>query len=212
MIHVDLKPEPDDFDVNVRKPGNIFLKYNHSPKSKDWSRHAYWSRCSNQLYTAYNGICAYTGEWFSNSSTTPSVDHFYPKSEHMELAYEWNNYRLTTQRINSYKGNKIVLDPFVIKNGDLTIDFPSCLVKPSVTMTPAEKSKALSTIEILHLNDEEMVNNRLAIVLDYASGNINRLFLEKRYPFIESELKRQDLFDTVGERFKSFVTKSTDEN
>ena len=57
--------------------------------------------------------------------------------------------------------------------------------------------------DALHLNDEEMINNRLEIIMDYANGNINRVFLEKRYPFIESELRRQDLFDTVGDRFKS---------
>lgn len=211
MIHVDPKPEPDDFDAKVRIPGNNFLKHNRSPKSKDWNHHSYWSHCSNQLYIAYNGICAYTGEWFSNTSSAPSVDHFYPKSEHMELAYEWSNYRLTTQRTNSYKGNKIVLDPFVIKNGDLTIEFPSCLVKPNKRMTPAEKSKAWSTIEILHLNDEEMADNRHSIIMEYIQGNINRQFLKKRYPFIEYELERQELLDTVGERFKPLTTKSTEE-
>ena len=205
MIHVEPKPEPDNFNENVRVPGNHFLECNPSPKGKEWNRHAYWSRCSEQLYTAYNGVCAYTGEWFSRSSSTPSVDHFYPKSTHQELAYEWSNYRLTTQRMNGYKGDKIVLDPFKIENGDLTIDFPSCLIKPGAGMTPAAKSKALLTIKILHLNDEEMINNRLEIIMDYANGNINRVFLEKRYPFIESELKRQDLFDTVGERFKSLI-------
>ena len=206
MIHVDQKDEPKDFDANVRKPGNDFLEHNPSPKSKDWKRHSYWSRCSDQLYSLYDGICAYSGEWFSKSSSTPSVDHFYPKSTYPELAYEWGNYRLTTQRMNSYKADKIILDPFKIKNGDLTIDFPSCLIKPNTTMSPGEKNKALLTIRVLHLNDEEMVTHRLAIIMDYASGNINRVFLGKRYPFIESELNRQNLLDTVGTRFKSLGT------
>ena len=35
------------------------------------------------------------------------------------MAYEWDNYRLTTQVMNGYKGDKIVLDPFEIKNGVL---------------------------------------------------------------------------------------------
>ena len=207
MIHVDPQPEPEDFNEKVRIPGNQFLERTPSPKSKDWRHNSYWSRCSNDLYSAYNGICAYTGEWFSNSSFAPSVDHFYPKSLHSELAYEWSNYRLTTQKMNSYKGDKIVLDPFHINNGDLTIDFPSCLIKPNTTMTPAAKSKAWSTITILHLNDEEMLNNRYEIVMDYANGNVNRMFLKKRYPFIESELVRQNLLETVGERFKSLPSK-----
>lgn len=206
MIHVEQQPEPDDFDANVRKPGHHFLEHNPSPSGKDWSRNSFWSRCSNQLYVAYGGICAYTGEWFSKTSSTVSVDHFYPKSAYQELAYEWSNYRLTTQRMNSYKGDKIVLDPFKIENGDLTIDFPSCLIKPRDGMTPAAKSKVSLTIKILHLNDEDLVNNRLEIVMDFAQGNINQIFLEKRYPFIEFELRRQNLFDTVGSRFKSLIS------
>lgn len=141
MIHVDLKPEPVDFDVRVRQPGNAFLSTTPTPNSKQWSKNNYWSRCSAQLYQAYGGVCAYSGEWFSRTTASVSVDHFYPKSSHQEMAYEWDNYRLTTQVMNGYKGDKIVLDPFEIKNGDLVIDFPSCLVKPRKDMTPAEKAR-----------------------------------------------------------------------
>ena len=204
MIHVEQKAEPDDFDSKVRIPGNNFLERTPSPKGKQWNKHSYWKHCSDQLYISYNGVCAYTGEWFSKSSSIASVDHFYPKSTHPEFAYEWSNYRLTTQLMNTYKGDKVVLDPFEINNGDLILDFPSCMVKPQNNMSPAAKSKALFTIKTLHLNDEEMINHRLEILLDFIAGNINRLYLAKRYPFIESELNRQNLFDTVGERFKSF--------
>ena len=38
----------------------------------------------------------------------------------------------------------------------------------------------------------------------YLPRKVLRLYLAKHYPFIESELNRQNLFDTVGERFKSF--------
>ena len=203
MIHVEQQPEPSDFDAKVRIPGHLFLERTPFPKSRDWNRNAYWSRCSDQLYVAYGGLCAYTGEWFSKTSSLLSVDHFYPKSTHQELAYEWSNYRLTTQRMNSFKSDKIVLDPFEIKDGELIIDFPSCLIKPNADMTPARKSKALATIDILHLNQEELVNNRFEIVMNYVARNISRVFLEKKYPFIASELRRQNLFDTIGARFKS---------
>ena len=205
MIHVEQQPEPADFDAKVRNPGRIFLEHNPSPSGKDWNRNSYWSRCSNQLYAAYGGICAYTGEWFSKTSSIVSVDHFYPKSQYQDLAYEWSNYRLTTQRLNNYKGDRVVLDPFRIKNGDLTIDFPSCLIKPRIDMFPVEKSLASLTIKILHLNDEDFVNNRLEIVMNFAHGNISQEFLAQKYPFIESELRRQNLFDTVGERLKSLI-------
>lgn len=197
MIHVDLMPEPEDFDARVRQPGHIFLQNNPHPNSKLWSKNNYWNRCSDQLYEAYKGICAYSGMWFSRINNMTSVDHFYPKSTHQEKAYEWDNYRLTTQTMNGYKGDKIVLDPFEIKNGDLIIDFPSCLVKPRVTMTPAEKSKALSTISILRLNNEEAVNQRLGIILEYITNNITRTYLESKYPFIAEELERQDLYEQI---------------
>lgn len=197
MIHIDLKPEPEDFDVNVRRPGNVFLSKTPSPKKRQWKNHRYWSRCSEQLYQAYGGVCAYSGEWFSRTTTTVSVDHFYPKDSHQKKAYEWDNYRLTTQVMNAYKGNNIILDPFDIKNGDFVIDFPSCLVKPKDDMSPAEKDKVKSTIQILHLNYEDQVSRRLDIIVDYTHGNISRSFLEKKYPFIAEELNRQGLHEKI---------------
>lgn len=202
MIHIDLKPEPLDFDIRVRQPGNTFLSTHPTPNSNQWRKHNYWTRCSAQLYQAYGGICAYSGQWFSRTISTVSVDHFYPKSTHQEKAYEWDNYRLTTQVMNNYKGDKIVMDPFEIENGDLVLDFPSCLVKPKKDMTPALKSKAKSTIQILHLNDEEHANQRCEIIMEYISGNVSKQFLQAKYPFIASELERQDLYDKIKEIIK----------
>ncbi len=202
MIHIDLQPEPLDFDVRIRQPGNAFLSTHPTPNSKQWRTNNFWSRCNLQLYQAYGGICAYCGEWFSRTTSQVSVDHFYPKSSHQEKAYEWDNYRLTTQVMNGYKGDKIILDPFEISNGDLVLDFPSCLVKPRRDMTPAEKSKAKFTIQILHLNDEDQANRRLEIVMEYIGGNVSRTFLESKYPFIAEELNRQNLYDRIKEIIK----------
>lgn len=202
MIHIDLKPEPLDFDIRVRQPGNIFLSTHPTPNSKQWSKHNYWTRCSAQLYQAYGGICAYSGQWFSRTISTVSVDHFYPKSTHQEKAYEWDNYRLTTQVMNNYKGDKFVMDPFEIENGDFVLDFPSCLVKPKKDMAPALKSKAKSTIQILHLNDEDQASQRCEIIMEYISGNVSKQFLQTKYPFIASELERQDLYDKIKEIIK----------
>lgn len=202
MIHVDLKPEPADFDVRVRQPGVAFLASIPNPNSKQWSKHNYWNRCSSQLYEAYGGICAYCGQWISKTTSTPSVDHFLPKSQHQDKAYEWDNYRLTTQKMNGYKGDKYILDPFEIANGDIIIDFPSCLLKPREDMTPAEKSKVKSTIQILHLNDEEYADQRCEIVIQYISGNINKQYLQMRYPFIAEELSRQNLYNKIKDIIK----------
>ena len=203
MIHIDRKPEPEDFDSRVRQPGNDFLETCPNPKSKDWSKHSYWNRINTELYESYGGICAYSGQWFSRTQSQISVDHFNPKSRYPETAYEWDNYRLTTQIMNGYKGDKIVLDPFEIENGDITIDFPSCLVKPRINMTPAEKSKVKTTVQILHLNKEEQVEQRCGVILEYVSGNINIDYLKRYYPFIAEELGRQNLFEEIKNMMKT---------
>lgn len=64
---------------------------------------------------------------------------FYPKSSYQEKAYEWDNYRLTTQVMNGYKGDKIVLDPFEIQNGDLCKNL-NCWKQEQRHITLQEKS------------------------------------------------------------------------
>ena len=202
MIHIDLQPEPPDFNANVRIPGNAFLERCPNPKSQNWNKHNYWGRCSKQLYKSYGGICAYSGQWFSTTTSVISVDHFYPKSTHQEKAYEWDNYRLTTQVMNQYKSDKIIVDPFEIENGDFVIDFPSCLVKANEHVSPALKNKINFTIQVLHLNDETQVEQRLGIVLDYINDSIPKQYLEAKYPFIAEELTRQNLYETIKEIIK----------
>lgn len=104
--------------------------------------------------------------------------------------------------MNNYKGDKIVLDPFTIHNGDLIIDFPSCLVKPRSDMTPAKKAKAKNTIQILHLNDEDQASQRCETVMAYIHGDISLQFLEAKYPFIASELQRQHLYEKIKDMIK----------
>ena len=202
MIHVNLQPEPSEFDAKVRQPGNAFLARCPQPSGKQWRNHAYWSRISSNLYQAYSGICAYSGQWFSTTTTHVSVDHFYPKSFCREKAYEWDNYRLTTQVMNNYKDDHIIMDPFEINDGDFIIDFPSCLIKPRKDMTPTEKEKVTNTIQILHLNDEDQANQRCSIILEYINGDISKQHLEKRYPFIAEELSRQALYDKIKEMMR----------
>ena len=73
-------------------------------------------------------------------------------------------------------------------------------------MTPAEKSKAKATIQILHLNDEDQANRRCEIVMEYICGNICQAFLKSKYPFIAEELQRQDLYEKIKEIIKVPVT------
>lgn len=202
MIHIDIQPEPKSFNEEVRQPGKAFLKKCPHPSGDDWKRNRYWNRCSDELYTAYGGICAYTGQWFSKSVSTVSVDHFLPKSRYPDQAYEWKNYRLTYQMMNSFKGDKITLDPFKLRNGDIVLDIPSCLVKPSSATTAEFKKTAWFTINTLHLNHEIQVAHRFEVISNYAAGYVSKRFLEQKYPFIAMEMERQNMYGRIKDILK----------
>lgn len=204
MIPVTPAPEPQSFDKKVRKPGTTFLASHPSPHSKEWSKHAYWKSVSDDLYKEYHGVCAYTGTWFSRTSTSTSVDHFIPKSIQPQLAYEWSNYRLTTQKVNSNKGDAVaIVDPFKVKSGWFVLDIPSCLIKPGERLSPSLTAQIKRTIDILKLNtDEEYVQSRCDIIMYYINGDISLNYMWKKYPYIAHELTRQNLLDNVKNMFK----------
>jgi hypothetical protein len=205
MIPITLKPEPANFDADVRQPGNRFIARCPSPTNKHWSRHSYWGRASDDLYRLYGGVCAYTGEWFSRTSTSASVDHFIPKSVSPNLAYEWSNYRLTTQKANGNKADQLgIADPFTISSGWFVLVLPSCLIVPGKGLSPSDKAMVQRTIDILKLNvDDEYVQNRCNIIIYYIKGDITLNYMWDKYPFIAHELTRQNLLDDVKTMFKS---------
>ena len=201
MIPVPRQPEPNDFDRLVRKPGMEFLRTTPIPSNKDWKHNRYWKDASAELYTAYKGICSYSGEWISRPG---SVDHFIPKRRNPKLAYEWDNYRLSSPKLNNYKGDKEgIADPFVIRSGWFTLDFPSCLIKPGIGLSSAEKRLVQYTIDVLKLNDDDdLVQNRCNILVYYALDDVSFKYLRDHYPFIAAELERQGIVITVKEMFR----------
>src|SRR5262249_826811 len=53
------------------------------------------------------------------------------------------------------------------------------------------------TIDVLRLNsDDYMVQVRCDIMLDFVDGNISFSFLKRKYPFLASEIVRQDIETT----------------
>lgn len=200
MIPVTLQAEPSDFDLRVRRPGNSFLRSNPKPTPKQLRAKNYWSRCLPNLRNAYNKICAYSACWIP---TQGSVDHFHPKTLRLDLAYEWNNYRLAFEKLNNYKGESTgVADPTSIQSGWFTLDFHSFYVIPGQGLRKEIHKLVNRTIEILHLNsDDSLVDLRFEMVKDYAKGNVNLQFLESKYPFIAIELKRQGLTEEIKQTF-----------
>jgi hypothetical protein len=193
--------EPEKFNREVRIPGQEFLKNNPSPSSQQLQQNNYWKHIKNDLYLLYKNICAYTGEWFP--VTSASVDHFLPKSKYPQLAYEWNNYRLTTKRMNNIKGDKIdLIDPFDVQIGWFVLVLPGCDIKACGTLNEVDSNKVMYTIKALGLNSSEQANKRYNIIQDYVNKGITFDFLRRRYPYIACELERQGLQKKTGDYFK----------
>lgn len=199
MIPVKLEPEPHDFDLKVRQKGKQFLRKRTPVKSGRLKN--YWKYIVDDLHRLYNGICAYTCIYLIPPG---SVDHFLPKSKYPHLAYEWSNYRLASPIINNRKGeSENVLDPFIIQPNWFTMDFPSCLIKASNVIPSNYAEQVTDTIGILKLNeDDNFVQERCDIIMEYVDGRITLQFLEMRYPFIAIEIKRQQLAGKMDRIFK----------
>jgi hypothetical protein len=122
MIHVNAQPEPSGFDVNVRQKGIAYLRNKKialdKPIPPKTEIYPYWRDCLDDLYSNYQGICAYLAVYFERVTGGGSIDHFIPKSKRADLAYEWCNYRLACSIMNCRKRDyEDVLDPFEIEDG-----------------------------------------------------------------------------------------------
>jgi hypothetical protein len=202
MIPVTKQKEPENFNEKVRIPGANFLRGNPSPNSRQLQYHNYWRHIKSDLYQLYRNVCAYTGEWIPETSV--SVDHFIPKTKAPQLAYEWDNYRLTTGQINHNKADKIgLIDPFEVQAGWFVLDIPGCYIKPSKTLNKIDANKVNYTIDALSLNSDELTEKRHNTIQDYVNKGISFDFLKKRYLYIAYELERQGLRDSVSDYFKT---------
>lgn len=200
MIRVQAKPEYLGFDKEVRKRGHRFLNTCPNPSSSMFKKHNYWNRSLNELHAAYNRLCAYTTRELVQEG---SVDHFKPKSKYPYLAYEWDNYRLARQSINTRKGeSEDIVDPFVVCDGWFTLDMPSCLVKPGQNVTKEIRKAVNATINVLQLNnDERLVDERCRLLIFLAEGHITLNYLDSHFPFISVEVRRQRVQNSLKKIF-----------
>lgn len=192
MIPVTPKPEYEEFDKQVRQPGLAFLRRTPHPTSSDFRKHNYWSRAMKHIQAAYSDACAYTTR---NLTGDGSIDHFLPRTAYPHLAYDWENYRLARPKVNQFKGNTAtVMDPFKIKTGWFVLNMPSCLVQPGKGLNVELTEKISSTINVLRLNDDDsMVQERCDFLVALADGRVNMDFLDWFYPFLSSEVRRQNI-------------------
>ena len=185
MIHVDLQPEPSDFDERVRQPGRRALAEGTRPLPP------YWRECLPQLYERYRGICAYLCIRIPRGTGARSVDHLLPKSKRPDRAYEWDNYRLASALMNARKHDfEDVLDPFEIPDGWFVLELSFLQVMPSPSLDPATRAKVQATIDRLGLNDKECTDARVEVYELYREGATLEQ-LAYLSPFIAQEVARQ---------------------
>ena len=213
LIPIVPASEPGDFDRKVRKPGQAFLRTTPHPIGSEWDDNNYWSRSIADLQTSYNSICAYCGSWTNSSGnhhapSYRSVDHFVPKSVSPTQAYDWDNFRLCRTRLNIRKGNhQDVLDPFTLAPGWFHLSFLTFLVAPDSTLSLKEKNSVLATIDRLQLNiDQDYVNERVGAIREYCLGIATKPQLGKHFPFITTEMDRQDFDINFLPRLRPFFT------
>ena len=202
MIPVTPKPEPGSFEAKVRTPGRLFLRKFSRPSSEQFRKASYWQACLPELRETYSEVCAYSACWVHSDGT---VDHFLPTSARPDLAYEWENYRLAFAKLNIYKGSRMdVLDPFHIQTGWFVLNFDNLFVEPNTGLPAQVETAVQTTISALRLNtDKLLVDLRFSVVKDYAKGDLTFDYLRRRYPFIASELERQDLTDAIRAHFSA---------
>ena len=203
MIRVIPQPEPDGFDKKVRKKGLQYLEKKglniDEPLPKGAQIAPYWRDCMAELYQAYSGICAYLAVHFERTIGGGTVEHYAPKSRRVELAYEWNNYRLASSIMNARKNNfEDVLDPFETTTGWFHVELVCGRIYPDPELTGQLQKQVRQTITRLGLDDRNNREMRARHFQEYCEKLYPEEYLKRRSPLVWAEAHRQGLLGTKG--------------
>jgi hypothetical protein len=198
MINVVEQPEPFDFDAKVRRPGHEWLKNKgidpNLERSPGIGLQPYWRGCLDQLHQAYQHFCAYLAVRIERCTGAGTVDHFIAKSQRVDQAYEWSNYRLASTKMNSRKRDfDDVLDPFKVQNGWFRLELVSGRIYPSPDLSAELRARVAATIERLGLDDPGNREIRARHFQNYFETGYPEDYLRSYSPFVWSEARRQGL-------------------
>ncbi len=209
MIPVTLAPEPASFDAKVRQRGLSAIDemvgrpprvpHSGARRKKIASNEAaipsgefppYWRDALPDLLKLYERRCAFLAMHIEHATGNPSVDHLLPKSRNWQHVYEWDNYRLCAAGINAKKRDLVgIVDPFLCKTGWFALEFVAFQVTVGPAAPTNEHKKIAETLKLL--NTLDCLKARAEYVVAYEKGDISLRYLERRAPFIATELRRQ---------------------
>ncbi|MFM7202629.1 MAG: hypothetical protein ACKO6N_17730 [Myxococcota bacterium] len=212
MIPIVLAAEPRGFDQEIRQPGLSAIDelVGRDPRVKRQGPHRakiadveskipadkfppFWRKALDDMMEVYDRRCAYLA-MFIEETGNPTVDHVIPKSLAWDKVYEWSNYRLCTGIVNSKKGELLnLVDPIHSEVGWFALDLKSFQVVRGPSAPPDQLTRIDATLPLLNLR--ECCTQRKHYIEDYHLGpgnkGIDLSYLERRAPFIASELRRQ---------------------
>lgn len=182
--------EPNELNSKTRVVSQLATRETFRPISSLRTGGKPFRKCS-----AYERRCAYLAMYIHHATGSPSVDHVLPKSYAWDRVYEWDNFRLCAQIINSKKGTLLdLIDPFSIGVGWFSLNIHTFHVERGPAAPESEWTRIEATLPLL--NHRLCVSEREEYVRCYrvgpGNGGFDFAYLESRAPFIASELRRQE--------------------
>lgn len=151
---------------------------------------AFWREALDDMLERYERRCAYLALYLEHATGSPTVDHMLPKSRRWDQVYEWLNYRLCAALINANKSDMTSLvDPFEVGEGWFALELVGFQVIRGSNAPTSKTAEIDATLPLLNMPD--CIKAREEYVTSYEQGAIELGYLERRAPFIASELRRQ---------------------
>jgi len=185
MIRFERVPEPRDFSRKARQPGREWLAANPNVRRP----RDFWTPFKPQLAEGFRQLCAYSAMY----EPVGCIDHFLSWKNHPERAYDWSNYRFSSEWINKSKQtvDALVLDPYEVQDGWFEILLPSLQLVVADGVPPAIRERAEYTLKRLHLRDDERVlRQRREWYRMYTEGELTLEGLRGKAPLIASAIER----------------------
>ena len=186
MIRFAPVPCPAEFEERCRRVGLAWLaEHPEAVRPKD-----FWSPFKSQLATGFGDLCAYSCMY----EPVGTIDHYLSTKNHRERAYDWDNYRFASPWINSSKrtADDAVLDPFQVGDDWFEILLPSLQLVLTSAVPEEHRARAASTLERLHLRDDErVIRQRRMWYRMYQEKALTLEGLRRKAPLIARAVEKQ---------------------